>query len=438
MGRKNRPNEATRKKAAEESSPTAAPLQGGQGDDRRDDAMAFLLRLGRALHAYGSPAHRLEAALDRAARRLGYHGQFFSNPTSLFISLAGDGRTRTEMARMDPGQVHLEKLGLLEDVLSGLDDGSLSPAEADRRVTGVLEAPPRYGAVATTLAFAFASGSAARFFTGAWREMAMATVVGLVIGLLAVLAGRIPRLGRLFEPASALAAAALATAGAILAPAWGWGDLSPYVATVAGLIVLIPGLTLTVAMTELATQHLISGSARLAGALVTFLTIAFGVALGQRAVEVFLGPAPDVVPAVLPGWTELAALGVTAVALAVLFRGHPRDIPWIFIAALVALQGTRLGSELLGPQLGAFLGAVMVGAGSNLYGRLLGRPTAVTSLPGLMLLVPGSLGFRSLSLLIAKDVITGIEAAFQVTLVAVALVTGLLIANVLVPPRRVL
>ena len=44
----------------------------------------------------------------------------------------------------------------------------------------------------------------------------------------------------------------------------------------------MPGLTLTAAMTELATRHLASGTARLSGAFITFLAIAFGVALGNR------------------------------------------------------------------------------------------------------------------------------------------------------------
>ena len=53
-----------------------------------------------------------------------------------------------------------------------------------------------------------------------------------------------------------------------------------------------------------------------------------------------------------------------------------------------------------------------------------------------MLLVPGSLGFQSLSALLANEVVSGMETAFRMALVAVALVTGLLMANVVVGPRR--
>ena len=48
-------------------------------------------------------------------------------------------------------------------------------------------------------------------------------------------------------------------------------------------------------------------------------------------------------------------------------------------------------------ELGVFLAALAVGCGSNLYARWRDRPSAVTRLPALLFLVPGSLGFVSMS-----------------------------------------
>ena len=61
------------------------------------------------------------------------------------------------------------------------------------------------------------------------------------------------------------------------------------IATLAGLIVLVPGLTVTTAITELATSHLTAGTTRMAGAFMTFIAIGFGVALGYR-IAAMLGP----------------------------------------------------------------------------------------------------------------------------------------------------
>ncbi|MCB1056939.1 MAG: threonine/serine exporter family protein, partial [Acidobacteria bacterium] len=138
----------------------------------------------------------------------------------------------------------------------------------------------------------------------------------------------------------------------------------------------------------------------------------------------------------LAPWTQLPALLVAAWSFTVLFRARPRDFGWIFVAGAIALLGARVGAHWLGPELGALVGAVLLGTGSNLYARRLDRPSATTQLPGLMLLVPGSLGFRGMAALLERDTLTGLQTAFSMTVVAIALVTGLLIANVVLPPRR--
>lgn len=394
-------------------------------------AADFVETLGRALHRYGTPAHRLEEALGLVCRRLGLNGQFFSTPTAIFATFGQ--RERTRLMRVEPGEVNLEKLSEVDRDLDLLIDGSLDVAEAIERLEALDEAPPRYGAVVTTLAFAAASGSASSFFGGGWREMVAASGIGLLIGLLAILVPRVPSIGRLFELMAALTAAwvaaAMAAAGAHIAVP---------VVTLAALIVLVPGFTLTTAMTELATRNLVSGSSRLAATLVMFFTIGFGVALGTRLAEVAFGNLPESSADPLPAWSIGIALVLAGVAFTILFRARPKDVGWIVLASFLAYLGSRLGARWLGPELGALVGAVVVGVGGNLHARWRQRPAAVTQVPGLMLLVPGSIGFRSVSALVQQDVLSGVQAAFAMILVATALAVGLLIANVLVPPRRVL
>ena len=56
--------------------------------------------------------------------------------------------------------------------------------------------------------------------------------------------------------------------------------------------------------------------------------------------------------------------------------------------------------------------------------------------PGILLLVPGSVGFRSLTSLLERQAVTGIETAFSMILTAMALVAGLLMAGVIAPETR--
>ena len=91
---------------------------------------------------------------------------------------------------------------------------------------------------------------------------------------------------------------------------------------------------------------------------------------------------------------------------------------------------------MLGPELGIFAGAVTAGLASNLYARWRDRPSSVTLVPAVLLLVPGSVGFRSLALLLERHVVVGVESAFRMVIMLSALVGGLLIASVLAPARR--
>jgi uncharacterized membrane protein YjjP (DUF1212 family) len=396
-------------------------------------AVAFTLRLAEALHRYGTPAHRLEGLMQRVSERLGLEGRFFSTPTSLFASFGPPEALRTSLIRVEPGDMDLERLTLLDVLADDVIQGRLTPAEGARRVEDILARPARYGPALQLVCWTLAGGAAARLFGGGPREIAVAALSSLLIGTLGVLTRRQPTTARVLEPVAALLASALAALAASFA-----GPLSVEVATLAGLIVLLPGLSLTVAINELATRHLISGTSRLTGAALVFLQLGFGVALGSRLSAV-LPPAPTLpLPPALPAWTQWVALGLATLAVGVLFRARPRDWGWISAACTFAFAGARLGALLLGAQLGAFVGALLLGIASNALARLRNRPSVTTVVPGLMLLVPGSVGFRSLSSLLERDVVAGVDTAFSMLMVAVALAAGLLSANALVPPRKVL
>jgi len=407
------------------------PLAGPPGADPPE----LVIQLGRALHAAGSPANRIEEGMAAAARRLGIGGQFFSTPTALFASFTdARGERRTILERVQPGEVNLERMSDLDELLGRLADGSVDARQAAARLRDFDATGARYGPALTTLSFALASGGAAQFLGGGVGEMAAATAVGLLTGILATFATRAPAVGRIFEPLAALLASLVATlAAAALAP------LSAFLVTLAGLIVLVPGLTLTVAISELASRQLVSGSSRLAGALTLFFAIALGVAVGAQLGVRLLGAAPPAAdPHPLGELWRWAALLVSGLCFTVLLRARPRDAGWVMLAGVLAIEGVRLGGRLLGSQLGAFVGALLVGLGANLFARLRRRPAAVMQVPGLIILVPGSLGFRSLSALLERDVLSGVQAAFAALLVAIALATGILLANVVIPPRRLL
>ncbi|HEU5358954.1 MAG TPA: threonine/serine exporter family protein [Gemmatimonadales bacterium] len=399
--------------------------------DEEKAARGFVLRLGRALHNVGYAAHRVETLMERASDRLGLTGQFFATPTSIFAGFGAEDEQRTFLMRVGAADDDLGKLADLDEVAGQVLRGAIPPLAGSARIDEIVASPPRYNDLVTVVAFGLLSACGARFLGGGSVEVEVSAVIGLVVGLLNALAIRVPALGRVFPVAAAFVASMLAVVSGKFVH-----GITVYTVTLSGLLVLIPGFTLTTAMTELATRHLIAGVARFSGAMMLFISIAFGVALGTKTATYITGKLMPASAVPLPGWTIVAALLLAPLAFTILLRANPRDTGWILLTGVVTYYGGILGASILGPEVGAFVGALSAGLASNVYAWLTDRPTSVTLVPSVLLLVPGSVGFRGLASLLDRQTILGVETAFQMVLIASALVAGLLVSFVLGPQRR--
>jgi len=398
------------------------------------EAAALVTELGEALHRHGAPANRVEAAMTALSTRLGLVGSFFSTPTAIFTAFGHPPAQRAFLQRVESGDLDLGRLADLDEIANATLDGTLHAHEARARLRTVLGRPAPYHAATRILAHALVGASAAVLLGGSWREAIVALGIALLLGTTERVAMRVPSLMRIFVPALAFAAAAVATLAAHFAR-----GLDAQVAIVAGVVVLLPGLTLTTAVSELATGHLASGSARFSQALVTFLLLGFGFALGAELVtRVGWEPAVAALPSHVPNAIVVACLLGSCLGLAINLRVRPRDMPVVFASGALAFYGARFGSELLGSALGASVAAFALGVLGNAYARFLRRPSAVPVVPGILLLVPGSMGFRSVASFLSADVVSAVSTAFEVALVAISLVTGLLVASLALPPRRAL
>ncbi|MCB1045320.1 MAG: threonine/serine exporter family protein [Acidobacteria bacterium] len=397
---------------------------------RASDEMKLLVKLATALQHYGAPAHRLERACTAVSQKMGLEAHFFSTPTAVFASFGNLENQRTYLLRVVSGDIHLERISQIDWVIQELMTDKLMCRDALTSLDELLSAPERFGQLLTTFTFGIASGTACRFMGGGIPEILVATVIGLIIGCLALVGAKNPAMGNVMMPLSAIIASSLGALGAT-----NIDGFVAYPATVAGLIVLVPGLSFTTAMVELSTGHLASGTGRLAKALSMFLLMAFGIALGSQ-VSWNIPISLNMASAALPPWTEWCALGIATPAFAILFRAQPKDWIWVILAGPIAFYSARFGGQVMGPELGSFIASFTLGTVANLFARFLKRPAAIMMEPGIIFLVPGTMGLKSISALLADDPLLGIDSAFSMVLVAIALVIGILFANVVVPPRR--
>ncbi|WP_298268703.1 threonine/serine exporter family protein [Gemmatimonas sp.] len=396
-------------------------------------ARRFILQLARQLHQHGTPAHRLEVTLSVLARRLGVQAEFFSTPTSIMVGIGTLEQQRVHLLRVNPGEPNLGHLSRLGEIVRQVMDGEITPAEGLRRIEVMDAEPPAYPTWLVMVAFVLASTAIACFLKLRVGDVAVAAALGLVTAVTVITASRWESTRHVTEPLTAFIVTTLAfTVDGLL------GTRTGYATSLAGLAILLPGLTFTVALTELSTRHLASGTARLSGAIVTFLGLGFGLALGAKAGGAAGALLRDLLPvmggalprAPLPWWTEWAGLLVAPLAFTVLLSARRQDAPLIVVACAAAYVTSKLAGAAVGEELGAFLGAFVVSAGSNILARVRRRVAMVTQVPGLLILVPGSIGFRSMTSLLGQEVETGIQTAFRVAIVGISLAAGILAGNV--------
>ena len=392
--------------------------------------VAFVLELGRTLQAFGVSASTLETALGRVAQHLGLEGAIFATPTGFLASLRKEGHhSKTYLMRVDIGQNSLEKLAEAESLVDLVLQDRLDVPAAREHLARLTARPPRFGFWLRVCAHGFAAMGMAIIFGGGWREVLLGTAVGLLAGTAVQLALGKSHLARL---APLLAGLVSSLAGGLLSrfiP-----SVSDPILVVCGIIGLLPGLGLLISMQELGTGNLVSGTARMAGTGLVFVLLAFGVGLGQRLGTSWL-PLAAFQPHALPFWTLVPAVALVALAFLIIFQGRPADYGWTLGASALAWGTAHLGTQLLGPETGAGLAALALGAACNYYARRTRRPGAVLLLPSLMVILPGSLGVRSLTMMMEKQTVEGLQAGFQSFSVTVTLMLGLLIANAMVSRR---
>ena len=142
--------------------------------------------------------------------------------------------------------------------------------------------------------------------------------------------------------------------------------MSPATVALASLILLLPGLGVTLGVAELASRQLAAGSARLAGATVTLLSLSIGSFLGTTILrELDLMPrtrVPDVptTPAML-----IAATALATIALLIATNSRVRDVWLVAASVAIALIGARLGASLLGATVGSPSPASSSGSGAT-------------------------------------------------------------------------
>ena len=412
---------------------SAAGVDGADGADRQrsthDTAtLDFLVGLGQALIDAGDAVSHVESTLRAVARVNGIDGLgVIVLPTALFVSVPGDDDVLTEVSVAGRTPLRLDQVDDVLTLVADSEQGVIDAEEGQRRLQEIRSAPPPYPHRVALLGYVCSTVGLAAILRAPLLELALAAVLGLVVGWFR-LATR--RLSVSFQPFVPLVAAA-----AVATLVFGLGrvvdDLQTFPLLVSPLITFLPGALLTIGVLELATGQNVSGVSRLASGAMQLVLLSLGLVAGSELVGV---PAGDLgsslggpVGAFVP-WIGVGVFGIGAVW----FNGARSSARiWIVLVLYVAYAGQVIGGLFFGSALSSFFGALAMTPVALIAARQRSGPTPlVMFLPGFWILVPGALGLDGVTQILGTGVAGGALVTTVTSMVGISLgiLLGLLLA----------
>ncbi|KAK3847666.1 MAG: hypothetical protein J3R72DRAFT_361776 [Linnemannia gamsii] len=395
---------------------------------------SFLIMIAKALILYGAPSHRIEETCALLARRMDVDASFALLPGLMTISFS-DPETHTSDTRhlRCTQGMDMYKLSKVYKIAWGVLHGK-GIEEANRALESVTMEPGYYPVWVTVMSWMTTAAFVAPLaFSGSWLDTALAGLCGLLVGILGLVAAKFPVYGNVFEVTSSILVGFIARS---------FGDRVCFAAvSLAGVVVLLPGLLLTQAIMELASRNIVSGSVRMFYALMYAFFLGFGLSLGAE-LWLFVSsdrtpPSEDVCKHGVDHWWFFFIFPAVSTSINIVFNAHPSQ--WFGMTVVTAVGYTVSYFMTAGPQVTPAIAAFAVGVAGQIYGRITGNLSYVPLLSGVLLLVPGSVGVRGVLAFIGTDPTQGdpsqgFQFALSMVNIAVSITLGVFCSALVVYP----
>jgi uncharacterized membrane protein YjjP (DUF1212 family) len=385
-------------------------------------APRFVAALGAAMAAANYPVTMMRAVMEQTARAYGLDHEFLALPNYVQVgSASGEG---IYIANPD-FTVRYDQSFPLAKLVARAPSGTVSPGEGMAELERIRNLDKRFPVWITILGYAVQSVGLTLILQPTPWSLIGAATLGLLVGGLSVIGRRIEAIGYMLPTVCAFLVAFIVCT---FENRWHVGSDSLR-ALAAPLATFLPGAAITLAVIELATNHVVSGASRLVAGFMQIAQLAFGILIAAQIAGIAdtnlvttqfnrLGP-----------WAPFIGVLVYGLGIWLNFAPPTRFLPWMVLMLYVAYGGQWVGNEVLGSYASGFGGGLtLILFALAVSHRPNTPPTMSLVVPGFWLLVPGSLGFMGVTQLFG----THDTAVFTATLIsmmsiAVGVQTGLLL-----------
>lgn len=397
----------------------------------------FISNLGVSLHDCGASSHRVGKHLTKLSKILGIHGDYLIAPTSITcVYWKDDPSDQTIIIkRAHPGGGDLGRLEQLDSLIEQFQSDKLNFQEMSVSLDEVLDRPKFYGQFIGAFSWMVASFFFSTLLSRNSYDACAASFTSLIIFYLLEFCSKRERFDNLTEIiATAISGIILSIIASFDIP------INIPFCILSSIIVLIPGLSFSVALNEIASRELLSGTCRFVDAVMSLLKLYLGALIGVGLGSlIFTNADTNTLHSIqnLPTWIIWPALVMLATSITVAFNIHPKFLFWCLLSSIIAFVVSLYGTMYFNQTTGILLGAFAVGIYSNLFANVLNYPASMVLTTGIIFLVPGSKTYIILNTWITGDpMVTGTENATQAFLISISLVGGLLLSNATVPTKK--
>lgn len=397
----------------------------------------FVTKLGISLHQCGATSPRIERHLLNLCELLGIHGAFLYSPTSFtFCYWLDDPSEQTvKVERVAPSDGDLGRLEQIDAMITRFEENELEFSEMREALEDVGSSVSYYSKPIQAMAWMLSSACFALIFSVNSIDGILSGLISMVVFVLAHFATKSHRFAPTTEVIAAVLSGVLATAVAALGV-----RINVPLVVLSTLIVFIPGVSLTVALSEIAERALVSGTSKLVDAVMSLFKLYIGALLGMGLGEILWPVTADPIALSLPSlptWKAMPLILLLSLAVSFVLNIRFKLAPWCLVSALIGFTVAQYASAAFGTVVGMFLGALVVGMYANWFANFKNKPASIVLLQGLIVLVPGSKSYMVLNAWITgEQILSDGPSINEAFLTFISLVVGLLLANALLPSRK--
>ena len=273
------------------------------------------------------------------------------------------------------------------------------PREAVSHLDQIQARPHRFGSAAIIAGFILSSIGLTLLHQPSPQALMATGVAGIVVGVLVLLFQRRPHFALLLPIFVAIIVSTLMFSLAENGVIYGATTL-----IVPPLATFLPGAVLTTGMIELASMHILSGSARLMYGAATLFLLFIGIAIGLSV----SGSSREYVYAydasTFPWWAPMLGTLLFGIGTFIRLSGANRDLFWMLLVLYIAMVSQFFGEWLVSTYFGAFLGATFMTLAAELIACSPRRtPAQASQMLAFWFLVPGARGLLGVTSILGKD-----------------------------------